>query len=64
VSSGITLVQPGRQRRQIPVAVTIVDSILTPVEPVYDDVEHPPEQGMEGMRDPDGHGRVPGVRCS
>jgi hypothetical protein len=48
----------------MPAAITVVDPILTPVVPVYDDVEHLPEQRMEGMRDPDGLGYLPGVSCS
>jgi len=45
-------------------AITIVDAVLTPGVPVHDDVERLPEQRMEGMRDPDGSGRLPGVSCS
>ena len=45
-------------------AITVVDPILTPVVAVYDDVERLPEQRMEGMRDPDGRGHLPGVSCS
>ena len=54
----------GRQRGQEPTAITIVDAVLTPVVPVRDDVERLPEQRMEGMRDLDGPGHLPGVSCS
>ena len=33
-------------------AIMKVDSVLTPVVPVHHDIEIPPEQRMEGMRDP------------
>ncbi len=45
----------------MPTAITEVDPVLTPVVPVHDDVERLPEQRMEGMRDPDGPGRLPGM---
>ena len=48
----------------MPTAITIVDSVLTPVVPVHDDLELLPEQRMEGMRDLDGPGHLPGVSCS
>jgi len=48
----------------MPTAITIVDSVLTPVVAVYNDLELLPEQRMEGMRNPDGRGRLPGASCS
>ena len=48
----------------MPAAITIVDAILTPAPPVHHDVQRLPEQRMEGMRDPDGRGHLPGVSCS
>jgi hypothetical protein len=48
----------------MPAAITIVDPVLTPVVPVYNDLELLPEQGMEGMRNPDGGGRLPGASCN
>ena len=48
----------------MPTAIMIVDAVLTPVVPVHDDLERLPEQRMEGMRDPNGRGRLPGASCS
>ena len=63
-SSGTTLVQPAGNDVTRPLAITVVDPILTPVVPVSDDIEHLPAQGMEGMRDPDRHGQLSGMSCS
>ena len=53
-----------RQTRELARVVVEVDAVLTPFLPAIDQTKRTPLQGMEGMRDPDGYGRLPGVSCS